>query len=66
MDGARAGERLIDDHEAVASTSKYCEAIKWTKGKTVSVGPRFEPRRFGPRPASGERVGRGAGVVPAK
>ena len=35
MDGARAlAERYsIDDHEAVASTLKYCEAIKWTKGK---------------------------------
>ena len=30
---ALAERYSIDDHEAVASTLKYCEAIKWTKGK---------------------------------
>jgi hypothetical protein len=30
---ALAERYSIDDHEAVASALKYCEAIKWTKGK---------------------------------
>ena len=44
---ALAERYSIDDHEAVASALKYCEAIKWTKGKDgVSRPEGFEPQEI--------------------